>query len=40
MEDTLTLDQYYDYWNLLGMTMDEVNALLATDRTFTTEEEF
>lgn len=40
MEDMLTLDDYYHYWNTLGLTMDQVNDIINSDRTFTLDEDF
>ena len=40
MEDFLTLDDYYEFWSLLGLTMDQVNELLNSPRLFDLDVEF
>ena len=40
MEDFLTLDDMYELYNHQGLTLDDVKAILATERLFTTEIEF
>lgn len=40
MEDFLTLDDYYEFYNVLGLTMDQINELLNSPRLFDLDVEF
>jgi len=40
MEDFLTLDDMYELYNHHGLTLDDVRAILDSDRVFDTSVEF
>jgi hypothetical protein len=40
MEDFLTLDDMYELYNHQGLTLDDVKALLNSDKVFSLTEEF